>query len=297
MSRTVYNQPQISFDAQLALLKSEGLGFGDEAKAKHLLRNISLLRMKSYLNVLRRPGEKRFASGATFEQAYTLYKFDSELRKLICSELEKIEVSIRTQLSYTLSDTAGIYWFVDSGNFRDSAAHSSLITKLQQELRRSDDEAIVAFGMNYSNPFPPSWMAMEITSFGTLSMLFRHLCSGHGRRNIARFYGVADTVFESWMHSLVYVRNICAHHSCLWNRKLRISPLQPRRTSSPFLTHPCSNSRVYYVLCIILYLLRAVNPENSLPKRFKALINKYPNVDTAAMGFPPNWKDEPLWAD
>ena len=253
--------------------------------------------MKSYLNVLRRPGEKRFASGATFEQAYTLYKFDSELRKLICSELEKIEVSIRTQLSYTLSDTAGIYWFVDSGNFRDGAAHSSLITKLQQELRRSDDEAIVAFGMNYSNPFPPSWTAMEITSFGTLSMLFRHLRAGHGRRNVAWFYGVADTVFESWMHSLVYVRNICAHHSCLWNRKMRISPLQPRRTSSPFLTHPCSNSRVYYVLCIILYLLRAVNPENSLPRRFKALINKYPNVDTAAMGFPPNWKDEPLWAD
>ncbi|MDE6380839.1 MAG: Abi family protein, partial [Muribaculaceae bacterium] len=23
---------------------------------------------------------------------------------------------------------------------------------------------------------------------------------------------------ESWLHAIVYVRNICAHHSRLWNR-------------------------------------------------------------------------------
>lgn len=43
-----------------------------------------------------------FKNDATFEQAYTLYKFDSRLRKLIAGELEKIEVSIRTQMAYTL---------------------------------------------------------------------------------------------------------------------------------------------------------------------------------------------------
>ncbi|MCF0218579.1 MAG: Abi family protein [Muribaculaceae bacterium] len=296
MIKTVYTQPQISFSKQLALLKNEGLKFGDEAKAAHLLRNISLFRMKNYLKLLRIPGKKDFKPGATFEQAYSYYKFDSELRKLICAELEKIEVSIRTLLSYTMSDTSGIYWFIDSRNFRNPSAHSALISKLQQELKRSDDDAITAFAKKYSNPFPPSWMAMEITSFGTLSMLYRYLCSGHGRRNVAGFYGLSDTVFESWMHSLVYVRNICAHHSCLWNRTLRISPLIPRKTKSPFLTNHCSNSHIYFILCIILYLLKAVNPHNTLPKRFREFIAKYPNVDTASMGFPTDWSTEPLWA-
>ena len=35
-----------------------------------------------------------FKVGATFDNAYELYKFDSRLRKLIASELEKIEAEL-----------------------------------------------------------------------------------------------------------------------------------------------------------------------------------------------------------
>ena len=36
-------------------------------------------------------------------------------------------------------------------------------------------------------------------------------------------------------------------------------------------------------------------PNNTLVHDFKNLLIKYPNVDIAAMGFPHNWQDEPLW--
>lgn len=75
---------------------------------------------------------------------------------MICSELEKIEISIRTQLSLTMGNTSGIFWFEDVSNFRDANRHAGLLKKIQEELHRSDDAAIVDFFNNYANTFPPT---------------------------------------------------------------------------------------------------------------------------------------------
>lgn len=290
-----YNQPQISVEEQIQLLKSEGLSFQKEGQALHLLQNISMFRMKSYLKPFRQRDSRLFKDGSTFEEAYSVYKFDAELRKMICSELEKIEVSIRTQLSLIMGNAAGIYWFENPSNFRDANHHSHLLRKLSEELNRSDDDAIVAFIQNYSNPFPPSWMTFEVSSFGTLSMMYRWLKAGQARRQVAKFYGLSDSVMESWLHTIVYVRNICAHHSRLWNRKLSINAIIPRCTRLPFITIPNDTKRVYYVLSIILYFLQTINPNNTFSNRFKILLSKYPQIDTSAMGFPFSWQEEHLW--
>ena len=69
----------------------------------------------------------------------------------------------------------------------------------------------------------------------------------------------------------------------------------PRRTLLPFINIPADTKRVYYVLSILLYLLQAVNPQNTFAARLRSLLAKYPNVDVSAMGFPNNWQAEPLW--
>lgn len=295
MPSLIYNQPQISIEEQIQLLKSEGLSFTNEGRACHLLQNISMFRLKSYLKPFRQQNSRRFKTGSTFEEAYDIYKFDSELRKMICSELEKIEVSVRTQLSLIMSEYAGVYWFENPTNFRDANRHSSLLRSLGEELRRSDDDAFVTFRQNYSNPFPPSWMAFEVSSFGTLSMMYRWLNAGLARRRVAGFYGLSDTVMESWLHSIVYVRNICAHHSRLWNRRLSINAMVPKRTGRPFIATPDNTKKVYYILSIILYFLQTVNPATTLAARFKALLGKYPQIDVSAMGFPADWQSCLLW--
>lgn len=295
MTHPHYNKPQISVANQIKLLKLEGLAFSDESRAQHILENISLFRLKSYLAPFRIAGSKTFKAGANFEEAYGLYKFDSELRKMICSEMEKIEISIRTQLSLIMGEESGIYWFEEASNFRDVNRHAGLLAKLEEELRRSDDDAIVDFRRKYSNDFPPSWMTFEVSSFGTMSMMYRWLKAGHARRKVAKFYGLSDTIMESWLHSMVYVRNICAHHSRLWNRQLSINALVPRRTKLPFINIPAYTKRVYFIMSILLYFLQAVNPRNTLAVRFRSLLAKYPHVDVSAMGFPSNWKNEYLW--
>lgn len=88
----------------------------------------------------------------------------------------------------------------------------------EDEYNRSDEDFIVSFKAKYCNRFPPSWITLEITSLGTMSILYSNLKGGRCRRQIAKYFGVADTIMVSWLHTITYVRNICAHHSRLWNK-------------------------------------------------------------------------------
>ena len=33
-------------------------------------------------------------------------------------------------------------------------------------------------------------------------------------------FGIDEKILSSWIHTLVYIRNLCAHHSRIWNRTL-----------------------------------------------------------------------------
>lgn len=100
----------------------------------------------------------------------------------------------------------------------------------------------------------------------------------------------------SWLHTITYVRNICAHHSRLWNKTFGITPMMPRRTTFPFVTLSTKGTQhVYFVLCMIQYLLNIINPSNTFRNKINVLLEEYPNIDIVAMGFPENWKEQLLW--
>ena len=46
---------------------------------------------------------------------------------------------------------------------------------------------------------------------------------------------------------------------------------------------------------IIQYLLNIINPSNTFRNKINVLLEEYPNIDIVAMGFPENWKEQPLW--
>ena len=79
-------------------------------------------------------------------------------------------------------------------------------------------------------------MMLEVSSFGVLSSLYSQLKPGRDKRDIANYFGLSDKALVSWLHCIVYLRNICAHHSRLWNREMRIQPVIPISPHKPFLT-------------------------------------------------------------
>jgi abortive infection bacteriophage resistance protein len=109
----------------------------------------------------------------------------------------------------------------------------------------------------------PIWMATEVITFGSLSTLYRGLLK-HDRRKIAvENYGINETALTSWMHVLVYMRNLCAHHSRVWNRTLGISPKVPNKMDS------------WENICNGIFVA----------------ISEHPQLDVGQMGFPKNWKE------
>lgn len=238
----------------------------------------------------------RFKPGATFETGFRLYCFDRELRKVVMAELEKIEVAIRAHMIYVLSHRFGPFWFTDPNLFTNTASHSKMMSSLTSEYARSDEQFIKAFRQKYSDLFPPSWMLLEISSFGTLSMLYKNLNTTHEKRQIANFFGLDDQTFGSWLHCIVYLRNVCAHHSRLWNRVMSIQPRIPRTPRKLWLVNSSvSNNRAYFALAMILFLSKTVNPNNRFLEKLNSLFHKYPEIDKSAMGFDVGWNNEPLW--
>ncbi len=102
--------------------------------------------------------------------------------------------------------------------------------------------------------------------------------------------------FKILARILVYLRNLCAHHSRLWNRTLSIQSLIPRNPHKTWLSDlSVSNNKTFFMLSIVKYLLQTANPNTNFNYKFQLLLEKYPNVDTNAVGFSQYWKLEPLW--
>ncbi|GHV62489.1 hypothetical protein FACS1894195_4480 [Bacteroidia bacterium] len=157
--------------------------FLDENKASHLLENISYYRLSGYWYPLLADKQMHiFKPDTNFEAAFSLYKFDRELRQLIISELEKVEIAVRSKMAFVLSMGNDAFWIENDSLFVDLTKHHATLTKIKDELSRSDEEFILSFKSNYSNPFPPSFILLEITSFGALSRLYDNLKSGKAKK-------------------------------------------------------------------------------------------------------------------
>jgi abortive infection bacteriophage resistance protein len=160
--------------------------------------------------------------------------------------------------------------------------------RLADEQERSKE----AFVEHYRNKYKgenhlPIWMATELLTFGSLSQLYCDLLSPEQKRQISTQLDVADNVLSSWLQSLAYVRNLCAHHSRTWNRKLSISPKIPKRWRAGNV----EQNKVYAVLLILEYILAKTSPNSTWRQRVTELITENQNIATRQMGFPNDWNN------
>ncbi|HCC38129.1 MAG TPA: CAAX protease [Treponema sp.] len=299
MAKQVFSKRPLTVSDQIVLLKSRGLAIPDVSRAEKYLANISYYRLSGYMYpFLDDPVNHRFKAGACFDDALNLYKADRELRLLVFATLEKIEVAVRARIAdeYAVA-SADPFWYEKAAFFQNSGNHSILIKNIKDSVGRSTDTFVKHFFNVYSNPNPPAWITFEVLPMGQLSILFRNLASSPEKKAIAAYFGLKETVFVSWLHSLVYVRNICAHHARLWNKDFRVSARIPQK---PFYCWPIipvqAERKAYIVLAILNYLLNVITPGHHFKQKLKNIFSKYSVMSLQAMGFPQDWENDPFWA-
>ena len=245
-----------------------------------------------------------FKPNTQFEQIWDVYVFDRELRLLLLDAIERIEVAIRTRFAYEIAHRHGTHAYMDKQYFKNELSWQKSLDILRSEIDRADEVFIDHYKRNYDTPaLPPIWVVCEVMSFGQLSKWYNLLSPKQTRKEIAEHFSCDEKQFEGVLHHLVYLRNLCAHHARLWNRKLTKTLAKPR--SKPFgLAAQCNfdestsaNRKIYNSLVFILYFLDKIAPQHSWRSRLLQLFKKHPNINTFAMGFAQDWQTFLIWQD
>lgn len=272
----------------------------DRARARHYLAHLNYYRLGAYWLPFEADHDTHtFKPGTNFESVLGLYVFDRELRLLVMDAIERFEVSIRTQWAYHLAHAHGPHAYLDSEVFLDRGKYARCLSSLQDELDRSDEVFIAHYRKTYSDPpHPPLWVVVEVMSLGQLSKWYANLKYRRDRNKVAEMYGMGETIVVSFLHHLTIVRNICAHHSRLWNRQFGFQAKMPRHPAHLSASlNPTQPKRLYNTLVILEYLMNQISPDHRWKARLIKLFEGHPGAMPALMGFPDDWRRRPVWTE
>ncbi len=298
-NRCEFDKPWLSCSDQVALLQSRGLVVREASAAAEFLSHVNYYRFSGYCLAFE-SSRHRFLPGVTFERVRDCYDFDRVLRDLVLEALELTEIDFRTAIAHHFGRTHGPFGHTQPAAFYRGFDHAIWLRKVRDETARSREPFVTHYQTNYSGfPDLPVWMATEVMSFGALSLMFKGMQRADQRAVAAR-YPLQRSHLGSWIHHFVYVRNLCAHHSRLWDRVWAIKPVLPpgKAWSRPLLP---GNERVFATLLMLYELLKrcpAVAPlDHEWRIRLHALLAKPPEAPHALerMGLTNDWYAHPVW--
>lgn len=324
----VYQRPWKSFHQQLDILLQRGIQVSDEAAALEHLERVGYYRLSAYWYPFRvfktighdkhhRPVNQatdQFVPGTEFNDAIRLYLFDKKLRLHLTDALERVEVALRVDIAYVLGEQDA-FAHLKRETFHKSFARKPVgkerkeaFVSWQGHAKRMEDRSKEDFVKHYRQKHSfrlPIWVAVETWDFGTLSHLFA-MMKVPDQKRIAHKYGVHDwQIFQSWLRSLNYLRNLCAHHSRLWNRNIIDQPKLPQKGSiiwcDAFHDQPQLIARPFLLLSILRHMTKAICPNTHWHRRLQEHLMNFPaqhaecSLSLADMGAPRGW--EGWWSE
>lgn len=231
-----YNKPPLSYADQVKTLQSRGLIVDDAIKAEQFLAKVNYYRLSAYCLPFESARHK-FKGNTIFTDVESLYKFDRQLRQLIDNALEIIEIYLRAKITYVLTTSHGPFVHEDSKNFFNLDFHSQWLDRVHEETIRSKETFVIHY------------------------------------RNKYKALGFHHSLLVSWIHSMNFVRNVCAHHARLWNREIAISMKLPKSKDWKGVTPKRIGSILYIVNSLLKTILSAKSFRQSWQRDIEALLN------------------------
>jgi len=297
-----FTKPAINTQAQLNQLLARGLVIADQQAALQILNSIGYYRLSGYLYPFRTRAKDGtvlddYYPGSTLDETLALYEFDRKLRILLLDAIERIEVAVRTQVTYHFALKYGPFGHTSPQNFHSKFNHAGWLNDAQSEVLRSNDKFISHYQQKYDgHPTVPLWMLTEVISIGSLSRLYKGL-DNKDKLPISSYFNIHHKRLADWLHTITYIRNVCAHHSRLWNRELSIRPDAVR---DPEWCPPVTprNDRIFYIMLMLKTLLSASGNGHDWVNKMNLLLAPVAALPKwqLAMGFPQGWETHPIWS-
>lgn len=297
---------------QLEILKERGMRIKNEVQAATYLKSLGYYRLSGYWYPFRKIEKDThsrkvshlddFKENSFFEDAISIYNFDKKLRENIFSALESIETGLKMAIAYEMGhiDTCAHH---NKGLFEESFSdpensegYCKWFEKYENSIQQAERKKVAFVKHNIENYGKlPIWVAVELWDFGSMSKYYSNLKEEY-RNTIAKRFSVNGKVLASWIKSLNYIRNICAHHMRIWNANLTV-----RSTEKIKFLYGLRTNRIFYYLCVIKYLLDKLELEGEeWADKITKLLHELPKLENDSIniyqiGAVREWGKNRLW--
>lgn len=294
-----YEKPPISVHEQVDLLRRRGMAVPDTDRAAHYLTHIGYYRLSAYWLPFECPpkleGQRshHFNNGVSFDDVLDRYVLDRQLRLLCLEALERVEISVRAAWVNAFALRYGPHAYLNAELFKCPYAHAVQVAQVAGEMQKSSEVFVDHYRRKYRAPgLAPIWMMAEMLSFGALSKWIQSTRDTEVQKAVLRQLRLPTVeIMHGVLHNLSQLRNICAHHARLWNR--RFPKKYPYIIRMPDLLHPDTADEearsIRNHLVMLRHLMVVINPRSSWPQRLCDLLGRQRDETIQAMRLPPNW--------
>ncbi|MGJ3444859.1 Abi family protein [Enterobacter sp. PTB] len=289
-------KPHKEYPQQLELLLSRGMLIHDRDRdrAMRKLSQVGYYRLSGfwYTSRILQANDaglsfrsENFLPGTSFEQAYDLYLFDKKLRLLMMDALERIEIHIRSIIAHEVGRHDPLAYrkksyinqrFLNDGKKGELSTFEKWLNKLDNKIKESRDDCIT-WHRNQQKEIP-FWVVVESWDFGQMSKYYAMLNGGMQSKIIKRLQLDNQQTLTKWLQCLNLLRNRCAHHSRIWNRKHASVPIPQSDFFSKLKIEDNESERLYSAICIIWYLVKKIGPSSTWLRQIADHFDKKPNM-------------------
>ena len=282
MPTTGGTKPFKDYNEQISLLRQRGLIISSDPVAISILKRMNYYRLSAYSLTLRK--DDQFYPNVSIEDILVLYEFDAELRKIVFEFSSIVETSARAYIAYYHAREYGPLGYLNNQNFEDETRHAAFLKELSSAIDRSSDVFVIHHREDRGGIYPV-WVAIEETTFGSLSKFYKNMLLSD-RKQIAReFYGIPREYVENFMQCASVARNIAAHGGRFYNR-IHLKPA----VKLPTKLHTLSTDRP----AAYLYAIYSLLPDGDkfrMINSIKSAFSRHTYAQEKHLGLPENWED------
>lgn len=285
-------KPPQSYKEQVTNLELHKLTIDNKDAAEKFLRIVNYYRFTGYaLQYRESPNCSDYVTGTHFDSIKNAYLLDEEIRHLLLTYIDKVELVYRTRISYEFSISKCACpphdQHYDRKNFYRKEQHDDFVEKIKKQKLYGQENLFVPHHLRKYDGKMPLWVIVEVITFSDLSKLYALMYRNEQKR-IAGYTRLPPDVLQNHLHCLSNLRNKCAHGSRLFN----ISFSLPIKLGSPLLQkYPDLRNDSLFAYILILITQQPTNAEKTdLKDKLVSIINKYADlVNLECAGFPENY--------
>ncbi len=275
-----------TFRQQVDALQKKGLVIRNESRCEAFLRRVTYYRFSGYLYPFRQTQDRHIES-VTFERVYQVYEFDRQIRCLLLSVMEEIELHLRSQISYYHVHRYGELGYMRTECFNKKHNHRRFLRLVDDVIDENKTDAIIRHHQDkYDGKFP-LWVIIDFFSIGMLSFFYADLLPEDQKALAGQLYGTTAQHMESWLRCLTDLRNRCAHYCRLYFWNFVSLPKLPKGVKWEM------SHKLFDQLLVLKFLYPDAQRWNrQFMPQLETLLEEYKeDIEWEHIGFPVSWQD------